>query len=174
MARGKRRRRLMLSGLESRMVVLFSAAIALAVLVVTLTTALVIVVQQSAGASAEEFLIVYRRSGRIEPVERDGRLVETRTSRTDAVRQTTRSALIIPVLLVNNVVLVVLLAIVGIRYARRFAGPIYRISTDIRHVLAGDRSVRINLRKTDELREFAQRINGLLDALERAHPRTDA
>jgi methyl-accepting chemotaxis protein len=173
MARGKRRRRLMLSGLESRMVVLFSVAIGLAVLFVTLVAALVIVVQQSTGDSAEEFVIIYRQSGVVEPVEHDGRSVETRASRTDAVRQTTRSALIIPALLINNAVLVVLLAVVGIRYARRFAGPIYRISTDIRHVLAGDRSVRIKLRKDDELSEFAQRINGLLDALERAHARND-
>jgi methyl-accepting chemotaxis protein len=118
-----------------------------------------------------EFIVVYRQVETTETVEVDGRPIERRSYVTEAMPDTTRWALILPPLLVNNLIIAVVLSVLGIRHASRIAGPIYRMSTDIRRALAGETGVRIHLRRRDEMRDLAQRVNGLLEALEVAETR---
>jgi nitrogen fixation/metabolism regulation signal transduction histidine kinase len=118
-----------------------------------------------------EFIVVYRQVEETREVEVNDRIVEQRSYRMEALPETTRLELILPPLLINNVLLALVLSALAIRYSHRFAGPLYRISTDIRRVLAGEQDVRIRLRKNDELRELGARINALLQALERAERR---
>ncbi len=46
--------------------------------------------------------------------------------------------------------------------SHRFAGPIERLESDLDQILAGDRQHKVRLRKTDDLKGVADRINALL------------
>lgn len=118
-----------------------------------------------------EFVVVYQQFERIETVEVDERRVERRGYTTEALPETTRLALIAPPLLINNLIIGIVLSILAVQYSNHFAGPVYRMSVDIRSVLAGETGVRIKLRKGDEMTELAQRLNALLEALELAESR---
>ncbi|MFW5743895.1 MAG: hypothetical protein ACOC2D_11530, partial [Spirochaetota bacterium] len=118
-----------------------------------------------------EFIVVYRQEQKLESVEVDGRTIERRSYVSEALPQTTRWALILPPLLLNNAIIATVLLVSAIRSANRLGGPVYRMSTDIRRVLAGETGVRIRLRRGDEMRDLAQRVNDLLEALELAESR---
>lgn len=118
-----------------------------------------------------EFIVVYRQEEQLERVSVDGRVVDRRSYVSQAQPDTTRWALILPPLLINNAIITAALVGVAVVYTNRLAGPVYRMSTDIRRVLAGESGIRINLRRGDEMKELAQRVNGLLDALELAEAR---
>jgi len=77
------------------------------------------------------------------------------------ILRTANFALLIRLALISP--LVFLLAIV---LSHRIAGPIYRIRTTLDEVLKGDYSKRLFLRKTDELKDVADRINGLIELLD--------
>ncbi|MFP4113261.1 MAG: hypothetical protein ACOC2Y_02345 [Spirochaetota bacterium] len=118
-----------------------------------------------------EFIVVYRQIESAEAVEVDGRAIERRSYELEALPDTTRWALVIPPLVINNLVIALTLSVLGAAYAGRLAGPVYRMSTDIRRALAGETGVRIHLRRRDELKDLAQRVNSLLEALEVAETR---
>jgi methyl-accepting chemotaxis protein len=118
-----------------------------------------------------EFIVVYRQEEEVQRVLVDGRMVDRRSYVSEALPDTTRWALILPPLLVNNAIISAVLVVLALRFSSRFAGPVYRMSLDIRRVLAGETSVRINLRRGDEMKDLAGRVNGLLDALELAEAR---
>jgi nitrogen fixation/metabolism regulation signal transduction histidine kinase len=125
----------------------------------------------SARATAGEFVVVYRQIEHREPVVVEGRQIERRSYTSEALPQTTRWALVVPPLLVNNLVIVIVLCVLAIRFSSHYAGPVYRMSTDIRRVLAGETGVRVQLRRGDEIKELANRLNALLDVLEHAEAR---
>jgi len=77
-----------------------------------------------------------------------------------------RLELVLPPLLINNLIIMVLISIIGIFYSHRIAGPVYRIEKDITRSLAGEKNVRIHLRKHDKLQSLADQVNTLLDRLE--------
>lgn len=58
-------------------------------------------------------------------------------------------------------------AFISIRFSHRVAGPIYRIKTVLDRATLGDFSPRITLRKKDQLKDLAQKLNTLLDTLEK-------
>ncbi len=118
-----------------------------------------------------EFVVVYRQVEHRALAVVDGRHIERRSYTSEALPQTTRWALVIPPLLLNNLFIAVVLCVLAIRFSNHYAGPIYRMSTDIRRVLAGDTGVRVQLRRGDEIKELAHRLNALLDALEHAEAR---
>jgi methyl-accepting chemotaxis protein len=45
--------------------------------------------------------------------------------------------------------------------SHRFAGPIERIEADLDKILAGDKNHRVRLRKNDDMRGIADRVNAL-------------
>ena len=53
-------------------------------------------------------------------------------------------------------------------YSNRIVGPIPRLEREIDRALAGDYSVRIKARDKDELRAFIDKINVLLEKIERS------
>jgi len=118
-----------------------------------------------------EFVIVYQQFEQVETVEVESRTVERRAYTTEALPETTRLALVAPPLLINNLIIGIVLSILAVQYSNHFAGPVYRMSVDIRRVLGGETGVRIQLRKGDEMTELAQRVNGLLEALDLAESR---
>lgn len=78
-----------------------------------------------------------------------------------------RLEIVLPPLLINNLIIMILISVIGIFYSHRIAGPVYRIETDISKVLAGEKGIKIHLRKNDKLKSLADKINALLDRLEK-------
>lgn len=168
----RRRRRLLASALQSRVLTRFVLAIVVATTGTTLGFSIFYWVGYIAGENFyREFIVVYRQEEKLESAEVDGRTIERRSYVSEAMPQTTRWALILPPLLINNAILATVLIALAILYANRLGGPVYRMSTDIRRVLAGESGVRIRLRRGDEMGELARRVNDLLDALELAESR---
>jgi nitrogen fixation/metabolism regulation signal transduction histidine kinase len=136
-------------------------------LVVVGTTALTVgVLGLIRAASPTRFLIVYEEIEQIDTSEVDGRQVERRRTTTEAIGETTRLQIILPVLLIQNLLFLIVLGVLGLIHGQRISGPVYRISTDLRRAMSGEEGVRIQLREKDHLRELSARINALLDALE--------
>ncbi len=54
-------------------------------------------------------------------------------------------------------------------YSNRIVGPIPRLEKEIDRVIAGDYSVRIKTRNSDELKGFVDKINTLLETVDKAH-----
>ncbi len=121
--------------------------------------------------AAGEFVVVYRQMEHREAAVVDGRHIERRSYTSEALPQTTRWALVVPPLLLNNLIITIVLIVLAVRFSMHYAGPVFRMSTDIRRVLAGESGVRIQLRRGDEMKELAHRLNALLDALEHAESR---
>ncbi|HKJ85406.1 MAG TPA: hypothetical protein VKA06_04985 [Spirochaetia bacterium] len=167
-----RRRRVLSSGLQTRMVRQFLLTVVLSVFITMVGIIGYYWISFAAGENQfREFVIVYQQFEQVETVEVGERMVERRGYTTEALPETSRLALIAPPLLINNLIIGIVLSILAVQYSNHFAGPVYRMSVDIRRVLAGEAGVRIQLRKGDEMTELAQRLNALLEALELAESR---
>ena len=66
--------------------------------------------------------------------------------------------------LLGHVALVVWLGLVA---SHKVAGPLYRFKKVMKEVADGDMSVRMKLRKGDQLDDVAEAFNEMMDALER-------
>ncbi|MGA2641111.1 MAG: hypothetical protein ABSG21_09430 [Spirochaetia bacterium] len=75
---------------------------------------------------------------------------------------------ILPPLLLNDLAIMVVVIVVGIRMSHRIAGPVYRIAEDIDRVLAGERGVRVTLRQKDALADLAEKVNQLIEHIDKA------
>jgi methyl-accepting chemotaxis protein len=80
---------------------------------------------------------------------------------------------IIPVLNKINIILLIGLPVIsilllfwGLVISHRIAGPVYRLEQDLKKIAEGDFSLRIKLRKKDELVSIAEGINKVLDKAE--------
>lgn len=167
-----RRRRVLSSGLQTRMVRQFLLTVLLSVLLTSIGILAYYWIAFAAGDNQfREFVVVYQQREEIETVRVDERTVERRGYVTEALPETSRLSIIAPPLLINNLIIGIVLSILAVQYSNHFAGPVYRMSTDIRRVLAGETGVRIQLRKGDEMTELVQRLNALLEALELAESR---
>jgi len=68
--------------------------------------------------------------------------------------------------LILRIILVApLVALVSIFLSHRVAGPIYRIEKFLKSVAKGDLSIKLHLRKGDELQDLADAINEMTDDL---------
>jgi nitrogen fixation/metabolism regulation signal transduction histidine kinase len=79
-----------------------------------------------------------------------------------------RHDIVLPPLLINNLLIMLMIIVVGIFYSHRIAGPMYRIETDIKRVLDGEKGVTIRLRKKDKLQSLADLVNQLIKKVEKA------
>ena len=73
---------------------------------------------------------------------------------------------ILPPLLVNNIAIMLLVIIWGIRVTHRVAGPVYRMESDIDRVLTGETHARVRLRRGDAFPELAGKVNELIERLD--------
>jgi methyl-accepting chemotaxis protein len=73
---------------------------------------------------------------------------------------------ILPALLLNDLVIMVVAIIVGVATSHRIAGPVYRIAADIDRTLAGERGVRVSLRRKDALADLAEKVNALIERVD--------
>ena len=79
--------------------------------------------------------------------------------------------LILPPLLLNDLAIMVVAIVVGIFTSHRIAGPVYRIAADIDRALAGERGVRVSLRRKDALSDLAEKVNALIERIDGARTR---
>jgi methyl-accepting chemotaxis protein len=77
-----------------------------------------------------------------------------------------RLELVLPPLLINNLAIMVFIIIVGIYNSHRIAGPLFRVQRDIERVLAGEKGVRVKVRKRDNFPELAEEVNRLIERVE--------
>ena len=73
---------------------------------------------------------------------------------------------ILPPLLLNDLAIMLLIIVLGIRATHRIAGPVYRIEVDIERVLAGEKGVRVRTRKRDAFPDLAERVNQLIERID--------
>ena len=71
------------------------------------------------------------------------------------------------ILLTGMPIISILLLFWGLIISHRIAGPVYRLEQDLEKIAKGDFSLRIKLRKTDELSSIAEGINKVLDKVEK-------
>ncbi len=64
------------------------------------------------------------------------------------------------------IMLTILFALYFILLAHRIAGPEYRLKRAMRRIASGDVDFSISLRRTDYLKSLAERVNGVLSALQ--------
>ena len=76
--------------------------------------------------------------------------------------------LILPPLLLNDLAIMIVAIVVGIATSHRIAGPVYRIAADIDRALAGERGVRVSLRRKDALSDLAEKVNALIERIDGA------
>ncbi len=76
--------------------------------------------------------------------------------------------LILPPLLLNDLAIMIVAIVVGIATSHRIAGPVYRIAADIDRALAGERGVRVSLRRRDALSDLAEKVNALIERIDGA------
>jgi hypothetical protein len=170
----RRKRRFIDAELQTRLIVRSVGAIVLSTILFSIGFLAFYWFSFIAGDNLfKEFIVVYKQIEVVEPVEVDGRMVERRSYQVEAQPETARWRLILPPLLFNNLLIAVVLSAFAIWYSHRIAGPVYRISSDIRAVLLGKRGVRITLRKRDELKVLAVQINRLLEELDAASDDAD-
>lgn len=82
-------------------------------------------------------------------------------------------AMLLPAMRKINIIVaisapVILLSILRIAliYSNRLIGPISRIEREIDKILAGDRSLRLKVRDKDELNNFVNKVNMLLEKIQ--------
>jgi methyl-accepting chemotaxis protein len=137
----------------------------------------------SAEAGSREYFIVYtagsERSGARGIDGADGRAanegganengIDGSAEETGAAAvRTTRMEVVLPPLLINNLCIMILIAILGVFFSHRIAGPLYRIQLVITAALEGDHEQRVHLRPRDFGGELADKVNELLDNLKEA------
>lgn len=107
-----------------------------------------------------EFIFIHKQ---IRTYNEEGEPTGTKSEQLPPIN---RAELILPPLLINNLIIVVMIAGIGIFYSHRIAGPVYRMEQDIGRVLSGEKGVAIRLRKKDKLKSLAAKINLLIKELE--------
>lgn len=176
-ARHRRKKRFIDAELQSRLIVQSVGAIVLSTVLFSVGFLAFYWVSYIAGDNLfKEFIVVYKQIETVETVEVDGRSVQQRSYSVEAQPETSRWRLVLPPLLFNNLLIAGVLSLFAVWYSNRIAGPVYRISTDVRSAVLGKRGVRVRLRRKDELRDLATQINLLLeelDELDSSEPRTD-
>ena len=115
----------------------------------------------------KEYLVVYKQVQTVKTVKVDGNPIQQRYYETQAQPPTTRLELVLPVILLNNLLIMVALALMAVWYSHKVAGPVYRIKSVIAGSMAGETDQRIYLREGDELKDLAEKINALLERIDR-------
>ncbi|MBN1698214.1 MAG: hypothetical protein JW881_11930 [Spirochaetales bacterium] len=114
-----------------------------------------------------EFIIVYRQ---IDAVDNDGNHILDEygdpVKTTEPLPPVNRIQIVLPAVLFNNIIIMIIISVLGIFYSHKIAGPVYRIDMEISKVLAGEKGIRIRLRRKDKLQSLAEKINKLIEKAE--------
>jgi len=108
-----------------------------------------------------EFIYIQKQ---VRVVNEEGEVTGTRSEMQPPIN---RIELILPPILINNVIIMAIIAGIGVFYSHRIAGPIYRIEKDLARILGGEKGVKIRTRKRDSMKSLVTKINQLVDLYER-------
>jgi len=169
MARNKRRQLVVDKHFQLRFVGSFLLSVLGSLVVFTLLVGLYYWFSNMAGENLfREFITIDRQVIEERVVLEDGVEKLVKVPSTKTILGVKRWELVLPAILINNLIIMIILIIFGIRYSHRIAGPAFRINSDIDKVLEGKKGVQIKLREKDRLREIAFRVNKLIKRLENA------
>lgn len=152
--------------LQFRMVATFLLSVLGALVLFTAIMLSYFGVKNYAGPNKyDEYIRIFTQ---VEVVDNDGNVLKNEdgsVQTTTKTMETNRWNIVVPPIVVNNVVIMLFVAVIGIFFSHRIAGPVYRMKADIEKVLAGDKDVRVVLRKSDKLQDLAESVNLLLEDL---------
>lgn len=159
--------------MQFRMIATFLFSVLTALLVFTVLIFLYYWFTSMSGNNIfKEYITISRQ---VEMTDKDGNLMRDASGRiltmTEDLPPKNRFDIIIPPILINNLVIMIVMAFVGIFFSHKVAGPVYRIKTDLRQIIEGRKGVRITLRKHDQMKDLADSINQLIEELERERQR---
>lgn len=89
--------------------------------------------------------------------------VEPPPRETGSIPAVPRLELILPPILINNLCIMVIMAVFGVFFSHRIAGPLYHIETVVAEVLAGNDTERVHLRPRDFVHDLAKEVNALIE-----------
>jgi methyl-accepting chemotaxis protein len=121
----------------------------------------------------KEIITLHKQVTETKVVEENGVQKTVSYTTTRDVPGVNRLELILPPLLVNNLAIMLFMIVVGIFISHRIAGPVFRVEKEINRVLAGEKGVRVKLRKNDSFPELAEKVNGLIELCEGSHGNED-
>lgn len=119
----------------------------------------------------KEFITISKQITVVREKVVDGELVKEKYYDTKIVPGVKRMYLVVPPILLNNLLLMIVVSVIGLRYSHKLAGPAYRMMIDIQRVLDGEDDVRIHLRERDKFKELALNINQLISRLDEERKR---
>ena len=163
MAETKRRQMVVDRSFQFRFVSTFLFSVLGALLLFSLLMGAFYWISSMAGENLfREFITIDRQIITERAVVEDGveKIIEVPSTKT--IVGVKRWELVLPAILVNNLLIMIIVSIIGIRYSHRIAGPVYRIKHDIERVLAGETGVKVKLRSADRLQDLADRVNQLI------------
>lgn len=111
----------------------------------------------------KEFITIDKQVFEEREVETNGQVSTVRYPTTKTIRGVRRWEIVFPPILINNLIILVVISIIGIFYSHRLVGPVYRMTADLKRILAGKGSRKIKLRKGDKFVELAETINKLIE-----------
>ena len=68
-----------------------------------------------------------------------------------------------PRLIILVLVNIIIVFVVSVMYSHQIAGPAYKLENSIKRITNGDLTFEVSLRRSDNLKELASALNGLLD-----------
>jgi hypothetical protein len=150
------------------MISLFLGAVLIALFVSTIGMVIYYWARYSAGENKyQEYIVVYtqKRVTGSEDRNVDPAAVEE-AFQPAAGERLSRVDIVMPPLLINNLAIMVVIALSGIFFSHRISGPLYRIEQVIDEAIRGEGKARIHLRPRDFSHELAHKVNSLLDKIE--------
>ncbi len=114
----------------------------------------------------KEIITLHKQVNRTKTAEESGTGKSESYTTTEDVPGVNRLELILPPLLINNLAIMAFIIVVGVFITHRIAGPVYRVEKDIDRVLAGEKGVRIALRKGDNFPALADKVNKLVERID--------
>ncbi|MFZ9521569.1 MAG: HAMP domain-containing protein [Silvanigrellaceae bacterium] len=66
-----------------------------------------------------------------------------------------------------SLLFLVSVAVIGLVYSHRVAGPLFKIKNVCKDICEGNTSARITLRPNDDFRDVAEQLNQLIDVLQK-------
>lgn len=157
--RSKRRRNYVINRrMQFNLVASLLSAILIASLAVTLVASMWLWARSSLGENKyNEYITIERRVPNPE---------QTGGYKTLSITGVRRWHIILPVLVLNNLAIMLTMTVVGILHTHRIAGPAYKMGRVISAYLDGEPREKIVLREKDQLGALATSINRLLLRIE--------
>lgn len=110
----------------------------------------------------DEFFFQYKMVEKERTVDVGGKATKEKFTTTEVSPPLRRWEIIAPVILANNLMLMLVISFMGIRFSHRIAGPIWNINRSLDLAAQGHLEREIRLRKQDFFHDTAEKMNRVL------------